>query len=196
MADHGIGAPIDHQITTIAHFAERAGRLADGLQRHDRIAAVIDELRRAGLLKAQSTLAGATAPGRARKSGEPLRFRSVQGLEIVVGRNARQNEHVTFDVAHANDLRLHVRGTPGAHVVVRLAGAQASAETRRAAAQLAAYHSSVRGERRVDVIITLRRAVSHAPGGKPGQVLVKQEETLTVPAEMPDTVTEIKRSSG
>lgn len=157
------------------------------------IATVIDELRVAGLLKAPSTAAHKTASVRVPKAGEPLRFRSVQGLEIVVGRNARQNEHVTFDLAHPNDLWLHVRGTPGAHVIVRLAGAQATAETRRAAAQLAAYHSSVRGERRVDVIITQRRAVSHAPGGKPGQVLVKHAETVTVPAEMPDGVTALKR---
>ena len=54
------------------------------------------------------------------------------------------------------------------------------------AAQLAAYHSGARGERAVDVIVTRRRWVQRAPGGKVGQVLVKQEErVVTVPGELP-----------
>jgi predicted ribosome quality control (RQC) complex YloA/Tae2 family protein len=127
--------------------------------------------------------AAAGAPG---SKGGLLRVRSPQGLEIVVGRNARQNERVTFDEAHPEDLWLHARGVPGSHVVIRGAGQAPDAETVRMAAQLAAYHSGARGDAAVAVIVTRKRFVQRAPGGKVGQVLVKQEEqVVTVRGELP-----------
>ncbi len=60
----------------------------------------------------------------------------------------------------------------------------------RAAAQLAAYHSGARGDRAVDVIVTRKRWVQRAPGGKVGQVFVKQEErVVTVRGELPADLT-------
>ncbi|MEZ4557848.1 MAG: hypothetical protein R2854_15635 [Caldilineaceae bacterium] len=62
------------------------------------IAAVQDELRALGL----------TPRSRTRKpqgnSGQPMRFHHESGLEIVVGRNARQNEIVTFKIASRRSL--------------------------------------------------------------------------------------------
>ena len=99
-----------------------------------------------------------------------------------MGRNARQNERVTFQEAHPDDLWLHARGVPGSHTIIRTGGQAPDEETVRAAAQLAAYHSGARGDRAVDVIVTRKRWVQRAPGGKVGQVLVKQEErVVTVP---------------
>lgn len=114
-----------------------------------------------------------------------LRYYSPQGFEIVVGRNARQNEQITFDVAKAEDLWLHARGAPGSHVIIRTGGQPIQPETLRMAAQLAAYYSKLRGESAVTVIFTPRRFVSRAPGGHTGQVLVREEETVTVPGELP-----------
>lgn len=114
-----------------------------------------------------------------------LRYYSPQGFEIVVGRNARQNEQITFDVAKAEDLWLHARGAPGSHVIIRSGGQPVRPETLRMAAQLAAYYSKLQGERSVTVIFTPRRFVSRTPGGHTGQVLVRQEETITVPGELP-----------
>jgi len=152
------------------------------------LAAVLDELRDAGFLRA-----GKTRPPRSgRVEGGPLRFRTMRGAEIIVGRNARQNEQVTFKLARPHDLWLHVRGAPGSHVVLRSAAHSLDERDVLIAAQLAAYHSSVRGERRVDVIVTERRWVSHAPGGRVGQVIVAQERVVSAAATMPEGVAEIK----
>ncbi len=150
------------------------------------IAAIPRELQTMGLLS-QASKAGGTSPKRAGGpvSSQPLRYYSPQGFEIVVGRNARQNEQVTFDLAKGEDLWLHARGAPGAHVVIRSGGQAVSDETLRMAAQLAAYYSKLVGERAATVIVTPRRFISRAPGGRPGQVLVRQEETITVPARLP-----------
>jgi len=127
-----------------------------------------------------------------RRSGQqatgPRRFKSAQGFEILVGRNARQNEAVTFRMAHAEDLWLHARNAPGSHVVVRRRGAQPDEATILAAAQLAAYYSRLRGERSAPVIVVPKRFVSRAAGGRTGQVRVRNEEVITVAAELPDGV--------
>jgi predicted ribosome quality control (RQC) complex YloA/Tae2 family protein len=144
------------------------------------IATVISELQGSGLLPQR--------PGRTkitRPTQEVLRLYTVNGVEIVVGRNARQNDHITFGVANASDLWLHARDVPGAHVVIRSGGQPVDNETLQAAAQLAAYYSQRRGDGAVPVAMTSRRFVTRVPGGRPGQVHVRQEEIITVPATMP-----------
>lgn len=150
------------------------------------LAVVLNELRSAGLLRETQPR---TPRGQGVGSG-PRRFYTARGVEIIVGRNARQNEQVTFTLARPNDLWLHVRGAPGSHVIVRSTGLQPDERDVLIAAQLAAYHSSMRGERRVDVIVTERRWVSHAPGGRPGQVLVNRERVVSVAAQLPAEVKE------
>ncbi len=153
------------------------------------IAAIQEELRATGLSSQLRAQQGRTAP-KGTSMAQPFRYYSPQGFEIVVGRNARQNEEVTFAVAKGDDLWLHARGVPGAHVVIRSGGQAVWPETLTMAAQLAAYHSKLRDERAATVIVTPRRYVSRAPGGHPGQVLVRQEETVTVAGELPADLVE------
>lgn len=118
-------------------------------------------------------------------TSEPLRFLTEQGYEIVAGRNARQNELVTFKIAQAEDSWLHARGVPGSHVVIRTGGQEPDPQTLEQAAQIAAYYSRARGERAAPVIVTRRKHIGRAPGGRKGQVTVREEQTLTVRAELP-----------
>lgn len=97
-----------------------------------------------------------------------------------MGRNSRQNEQITFEVAGADDLWLHARGLPGSHVIIRCGGRPVSEETVRQAAGLAAYYSKGQGEAAVDVMIVERRRVHRAPGGRPGMVFVDGERVVRV----------------
>ncbi len=144
------------------------------------IAAVQAELREAGFLRPRP---GARRAPRPRTS--PLRFLSPEGFTVLVGRNARENERITFQVAHSQDLWLHVRDAPGAHVIVRSGGRPVGEPTLHMAAQLAAYFSRLRGERAVPVAVTERRFVTRRRGGHPGQVHYRHERTLVVPGEWP-----------
>jgi predicted ribosome quality control (RQC) complex YloA/Tae2 family protein len=148
------------------------------------IVAVREELQRGGFLPQPQKKAAQARNGQ--PVAQPLRFSSPQGFAIVVGRNARQNEIVTFKIANAADRWLHVRNVPGSHVVIRSGGQPVNEETLRMAAQLAAYYSSVRGEKAVEVSVTERRFVTRVPNGHTGQVYIRNEETLTVPAELPE----------
>jgi predicted ribosome quality control (RQC) complex YloA/Tae2 family protein len=128
-------------------------------------------------------------PARVQMQG-PRRFTSSEGYTILVGRNSRQNEQVTFDLAGPDDLWLHARGWPGSHVVIRSGGRPVSDETVQQAAGLAAFYSRAQREAWVDVIVTERRRVRRAPGRRhPGMVVVDGERVVRVrPASEPLTL--------
>jgi predicted ribosome quality control (RQC) complex YloA/Tae2 family protein len=113
----------------------------------------------------------------------PRRF-EVQGFPIFVGRNARQNEQVTFERAGPEDLWLHVRGLPGAHVVIKRGRQPLPDEVLQRAAELAAYYSRARdSETQVPVDVTERRFVRRVRGRYPGLVKYRDERTLWVRME-------------
>ena len=146
------------------------------------IVAVREALRQAGWLRERPKRRDRTPADRS----QPLRFLSPEGFPILVGRNARQNEIVTFKQAARDDLWLHVRDGPGAHAVIRCGGQPVSDATRTVAAQLAAWYSRQRGNAGVAVAVTRRRFVTRMAGGRPGLVHYRNEETLSVAAERPE----------
>ena len=110
--------------------------------------------------------------------GVPLHIQSRDGFTILIGKNSRQNEEVTFHQASANDTWLHARGVPGAHVIVKAGGRDIPRSTLEQAASLAAYYSQARGSTRIPVDYTLQRYVRHMKGGGPGLVIYEREKTL------------------
>ncbi|MGH7235203.1 MAG: Rqc2 family fibronectin-binding protein [Nitrospiraceae bacterium] len=118
---------------------------------------------------------------RSARAGPFRRFESVDGLPIYVGRNARENEALTFKMARSDDLWLHARGTPGSHVVVRLEkGANPLPETIKDAATLALQYSDLKKSGKGEVIYTKRKWVRKVKGQSPGTVTVTQEKTIFV----------------
>ena len=115
------------------------------------------------------------------RQGPFRRFTSSDGLAMYVGRNARENDELTFGVAKSDDLWLHARGTPGSHVVVRLEkGADVPPETLRDAATLALLYSDLKKSGKGDIIYTRRKWVEKAKGQAPGAVTVSQEQSVFV----------------
>lgn len=120
-------------------------------------------------------------PGDEGRRGPFRRFLSADGCPIFVGRNARENDELTFGLARSEDLWLHARGTPGSHVVVRLEkGAEPPLETIRDAATLALLYSDLKKSGKGDVIYTRRKWVKKAKGQAPGAVTVTQERSIYV----------------
>ncbi len=118
------------------------------------------------------------------RQGPFRRFTSSDGLAIYVGRNARENDELTFGLAKSDDLWLHARSTPGSHVVVRMEkGNDPPPETIRDAATLALLYSDLKKSGKGDVIYTRRKWVKKAKGQAPGAVIVTQEKSLHVNLE-------------
>jgi predicted ribosome quality control (RQC) complex YloA/Tae2 family protein len=133
------------------------------------IGEVQDELQRQGYWRGKRT----SRPTQGKSA--PLKFVTSDGFAIWVGKNARQNEQVTFEKGSANDLWLHARGVGGSHVIIKSDNREVPNRVIEQAAALAAYYSKLRAERRVTVMVAERRHVVKPKRGRPGQVLVRQE---------------------
>jgi predicted ribosome quality control (RQC) complex YloA/Tae2 family protein len=129
--------------------------------------------------KGKPTKGKSVPPG----GGVPLYVQSREGFTLLVGKNSRQNEDVTFHQATANDMWLHARGVAGAHVIVKAAGREIPRNTIEQAASLAAYYSEARGSTSAPVDYTLQRHVRDMKGGGPGMVIYERERTIYVEPE-------------
>ena len=101
------------------------------------------------------------------------------GFEVLIGRNNRQNDQLTFRVAGDYDLWFHAQEIPGSHVLLRLEpGAVAEEADLQFVANLAAYYSRARQSEQVPVVYTQLKHVYKPKGAKPGIAIYKQESVL------------------
>ena len=102
---------------------------------------------------------------------------------MLVGRAARDNDHLTTRVAQPDDLWLHAAGYAGSHVVVRNPDRlpELPREVVRRAAELAVWHSKARGAGgKVEVHLCRAGDVKKPPGYPPGMVVLKRWEALKI----------------
>ena len=137
----------------------------------------LSELR--AMLEASEHVRAAQTRVKPRKEApsQPMKFRSSDGIEIEVGKNALQNERLTMGAA-GYETWLHAQKMPGSHVIVH---AQDVPEATLAeAAMLAAYYSKGVRSAQVPIDVTLRRHIKK-PGGTPaGFVTYTHQRTLYI----------------
>ncbi len=173
-----------------------AGEIAERLQQIDReIAALERRLQELDtIIQSRDELALASfekpapAPKVAPKKGAKKekipgvrRYLSTDGYEILVGRAARDNDHLTFRVAQPNDLWMHAGDYPGSHVVVR--NPTRKEIPHRAiieAAQLAGRFSQASEDAKVVIHYTERKFLSKPKGAAPGLVRMSRFRSITV----------------
>ncbi|MES1175834.1 MAG: NFACT RNA binding domain-containing protein [Myxococcales bacterium] len=114
--------------------------------------------------------------------GRPYRSFTHEGFEILVGKAATDNDHLTFRVAEPHDLWLHVGGgTPGSHVIIKNPGKGPVPEAvMRCAAELAAWYSKARNAGRVEVHVCRASDVKKARGAPAGQVQLARYKSIKV----------------
>jgi predicted ribosome quality control (RQC) complex YloA/Tae2 family protein len=109
------------------------------------------------------------------------RYLSTDGYEILVGRAARDNDHLTFRVAQPNDLWMHAGDYPGSHVVVRNpTRKEIPQRTIIEAAQLAGRFSQASEDAKVIIHYTERKFLSKPKGAAPGLVRMSRFRSITV----------------
>lgn len=104
-------------------------------------------------------------------------FISPNNFTILVGKNSRMNDVLTFEVAQLEHTWLHVRDEPGAHVVIQ--GTDIPKEDLYYAAKLAAQHSKA-SSGVVGVDMCCVADVSKPKCAPHGQVEIKNEVTIYV----------------
>jgi predicted ribosome quality control (RQC) complex YloA/Tae2 family protein len=176
--------------------ARVAARAAEVRARDEALRALLAEIDRARAgdlerLEREARRLGAgprAAPPARRRRDEPAppyrSFRSLAGAAILVGKGAAENDALTARIARGNDLWLHARGVPGAHVVVRLEkGRPPDQETLLDAAHLAVHFSDARGALQAEVAATRAKYVRKVKGTAPGAVTYSQEKVVLLRVE-------------
>lgn len=109
----------------------------------------------------------------------PHKYYSPSGYEVLVGRNNRQNDQLTFRIAVEYDLWFHTQEIPGSHVLLRLsAGEIPDEKDLQFVANLAGYYSQARQSELVPVVYTKPKHIYKPKGAKPGMVIYKQETVI------------------
>ena len=116
--------------------------------------------------------------GSRRVDPQPLEIRSPAGLLIQVGRNHRQNDWISLRRARPGDLWFHAQECPGSHVVLKASAGFADEEDVTLAADLAAWFSRARGNRRVAVVKAPVEHLQRIAGAALGTVQHKDGEVV------------------
>jgi predicted ribosome quality control (RQC) complex YloA/Tae2 family protein len=105
---------------------------------------------------------------------------SPDGMIVLVGRTARDNDVLSLKLASPRDFWFHVAGESGSHVVVRNPDKLDTLPraTKRYAASLAAGYSKARRGGRVAVHMARAGDVSKARGLAPGKVHLRRFTTV------------------
>ena len=96
----------------------------------------------------------------------------IDGFVVYVGKDAKSNDHLTFNVADKEDIWMHVKGVPGSHVVIRVRENLPTETIIKAAAQLAKKNSKASKDDKATVVYCQKRFVKKEPGMNDGQVRV------------------------
>ncbi|MEJ7838587.1 MAG: NFACT RNA binding domain-containing protein, partial [Thermomicrobiales bacterium] len=104
------------------------------------------------------------------------------GNMVYVGRSGKENDHLTFSLAGAEDTWLHARGIPGSHVIVKWQRPQDDdpQATIEAAAALAGWYSQARESGSIEVDVAKRKHVRKIRGAGPGMVTYRNERTILI----------------
>lgn len=110
------------------------------------------------------------------------RFVSPDGLTVLVGRTAEDNDILTFKLGAPRDFWLHVAGESGSHVVVRNSEGldRLPRDTERFAAALAAGYSKARNGGRVAVHLCTCADVRKPRGLPAGKVVLERFKSVQV----------------
>lgn len=147
----------------------------DNCTNYSELEEIRQELLQAGYIKNRTK-------GKKLKSSSPTAphcYISSDGIEILVGKNNRQNDALTLKTALPNETWLHVKDMPGSHVIIRKTG-DIPPRTLQQAANLAVYYSKGRASQNVPVDYTLVRYVKKPGGAKPGMVIYQNMKTLYI----------------
>jgi predicted ribosome quality control (RQC) complex YloA/Tae2 family protein len=102
-------------------------------------------------------------------------------MPIWVGKNARNNDQLTFKLAKGSDWWLHTQDVPGSHVVIRTKKGQIpDDETLADAMQLALVNSKAKDKQEAEICVTQRKYLSRMGKNQPGKVQISKHKTYWI----------------
>ena len=118
-------------------------------------------------------------------NSKPLTIVLNSTTTLIVGKNNKQNDYVTFKLGKGNDLWFHVKNIPGSHVILKTTLPEPEENDILQAASVAAAFSKAKNSSKVPVDYTQKRYVKKPNGAKPGFVIYTDQQTLYVTPSLP-----------
>ncbi len=142
----------------------------------------IEEIEACQGLKELRSLAKQYQPSQATKANDnPFMNFVIDGYDVWIGKNAKNNDLLTQKYANKNDLWMHAKDVSGSHAVIRFSGSEKyPMPTIEKVAQLVGWHSKRKNDTLCPVIYTLKKYVRKPKGSLPGQVIVTREDVVMV----------------
>jgi predicted ribosome quality control (RQC) complex YloA/Tae2 family protein len=98
-----------------------------------------------------------------------------------MGRNAKNNDVLTLQYAHKEDVWLHARDVSGSHVIIKAqSGTSIPMQVIEYAARIAAYYSQRKNDGLCPVSYTFKKYIRKIKGAAPGSVRMDREEVIMV----------------
>jgi predicted ribosome quality control (RQC) complex YloA/Tae2 family protein len=121
--------------------------------------------------------------GETEKRTPYIEFTSPDGWPVLVGRTSRDNDELTFHIAHKDDFWFHAENVPGSHVIAMPDNKRIDKPpkaTLEFAAGLAAGFSQAKHSSVVPVVYTRRKYVTKPRDAGPGLVRYQYEDSVIV----------------
>ena len=110
---------------------------------------------------------------------ELLKF-EINGFEVFVGKNNRQNDYIISKLSKDEDYWFHTRLCAGSHVLLKVRETEPGEETLFECCKLAREYSSANQPSKVGVIYTKRKFIKKPPKAPLGYVIYKNEKEVLV----------------
>lgn len=117
---------------------------------------------------------------RSNTPSKPHEFISSDGFLILVGKNNRQNDRLTFKLTARHDIWLHTQKIHGSHVVIRTEKKDVPDTTLIEAGSIAAFFSKAKDDNNIPVDYTTIKYVKKPSNAKPGFVIYENFKTIIV----------------
>ena len=111
--------------------------------------------------------------------GRPGVRLTIQGFDIIIGRNAKENDAILRHETRGSDIWMHTRDTSGAYVIIRSKkGKTVPLPVLLDAASLAIHYSKAKKNGKADLYYTEVKYLRRVKDGKTGLVIPTQERNL------------------
>lgn len=116
-----------------------------------------------------------------RKKEQPSIMKvDVNGFEVYIGRNNKQNDYIISKLSKDEDYWFHTRLCAGSHVLLKVRETEPDEEVLFECCKLARKYSSAAQPSKVGVIYTKRKFIKKPPAAPLGYVIYKNEKEVLV----------------
>jgi predicted ribosome quality control (RQC) complex YloA/Tae2 family protein len=96
----------------------------------------------------------------------------IDGFIVYLGRDAKSNDHLTFNMSKESDIWMHTKGVPGSHMLIVVKEKLPTPEVIKQVAKIAKDNSKAKDENKATVVYCKAKFVKKEPGMNDGQVRV------------------------